>query len=65
MATLAEIKQAIKTKQSVYFDFGDKHNWGELTCLADDESCVYYKPKGMGLTRGCTTPEHILMTWRE
>lgn len=35
-------------KQGDLIQFKDDHNvWGIVTCLSDDGSTVYYKPRGM------------------
>jgi hypothetical protein len=41
-------------KKGNIIQFKEDHNlWGIVTSLSDDETCVYYKPRGIGLFYLC------------
>lgn len=48
--TIREAQQAIE-KGTIVFRKDEPEKWGILTCLSDDESMAYYKPRGMNGVR--------------
>jgi hypothetical protein len=52
--TLDQAKKAIKEKTCIDFHFKDNYDgqwrWMIILCLSDDETGIYYKRNGTGLT---------------
>ena len=59
--TLNEARKAIENKTIVEAK-DDSDNWMVLTCLPDNnDSTVYYKPKGMGLFSYSTNLNNLIL----
>lgn len=48
--TIKEARQAIAGKTIIQF-IEEPNLWGIATCMSDDETTIYYKPRSKGLFR--------------
>jgi hypothetical protein len=56
--TIKEARQAVVNRTIIQF-IEEPNLWGIPTCLSDDETTIYYKPRGMNWFRGSATIEKI------
>jgi len=56
--TKDEAKKAIANRRIIRL-IDEPERWGVPTCLSDDETTIYYKRRGMGLTRASATLEKV------
>ena len=54
----AEALKAIAGSYAIRFK-DEPGRWGIPTCLSDDETTIYYKPLGTGLTRSSATLDKV------
>ena len=59
--TVDEAKKAIRDKTPVKHEDLTWDSWGTLTCLSDDETLAYFKPKGASLFRGGIPIDKIVL----
>ena len=63
--TLDQAKNAIENKTCIDFHYKDDEpktwRWMVIMSLSDDETCIYYKPKGCGLTYLCASLDNIIV----
>jgi hypothetical protein len=56
--TKEQAKAAVKNHSKIHF-IDEPERWGTATSLSDDESTMYYIPRGSGLFRAASTIDKL------